>query len=184
MFRFRPCHTFLSHKAAREQRSRALNSSWATVLYRDEVIYTHSYDQTYFESTKGYGKKVTEVKECHAEAPATAAANHRERRKLLRTAHKELAFICSDQPGLLSPKTLFEFTGRCFSRDEINGLLSSIRTKISKPSVDNEEDPDHVFDFNTRMVDNLNEKISETSDLSLFCFYSRFFQRNSFSQVR
>jgi hypothetical protein len=28
--------------------------------------------------------------------------------------------ICSDQPGLLGPKTLFVFMGLCFSRDEIN----------------------------------------------------------------
>ena len=44
--------------------------------------------------------------------------------------------------------------------------------------MDNEEDPDHVFDFHTRMVDNLDEMISETSDISLFCFYSRFFEDN------
>ena len=44
-------------------------------------------------------------------------------RKFQRTAHKELVFICSDQPGLLGPKALFEFKGPCFSRDEINRLL-------------------------------------------------------------
>ena len=294
VYGFLLCHTFLSHEAAMELWSLALNSSWTTVLYRDEVIYTHSYVQTYFESIKGYGKKVTEVKECYAVALATAAANHRERRKFLRTALKELVLICSDQPGLLGPKALFVFMGLCFSRDEINWLLrhnenppprqgkvktqedlvdrylpellfhmeelrslirkysqviqryyvqylagydavalaqmiqttsvtseednvllSSICTKISELSVDHVEDPDHVFDFrglrldwsrlqsylssgknpvleqqrdlaallntisfHTRMVDNLDEMIIETSDLSLFCFYSKFFEDN------
>ena len=51
-------HTFLSHEAAMELWTLALNSSWTTVFYRDEVIYTHSNVQTYFESIKGYGKKV------------------------------------------------------------------------------------------------------------------------------
>ena len=97
--------------------------------------------------------------------------------------------------------------------EEDNVLLSSICQKISELSVDNVEDPDHVFDFmglrldwgrlqsylssgknpvlaqqkdlaallntvsfHTRMVDNLDEMIIETSDLSLFCFYSKFFE--------
>lgn len=294
VFGFMLCHTFLSHEDAMDLWSLALNSSWTTVLYRDEVIYTHSYVQTYFESIKGYGKKVAEVKDCYNTALTTAAANHRERRKFLRTALKELVMICSDQPGLLGPKALFVFMGLCFSRDEIywllrhnenppprqgkvklqedlvdrylpellfhmeelrslirkysqviqryyvqylagydavaldqmiqttsvtseedNVLLSSICKKISELSVDHVEDPDHVFDFrglrldwarlqsylssgktpvldqqrdlaallntvafHTRMVDNLDEMIIETSDLSLFCFYSKFFEDN------
>ena len=52
-----------------------------------------------------------------------SAANHRERRKFLRSALKELVLICSDQPGLLGPKALFVFMGLCFSRDEIYWLL-------------------------------------------------------------
>ena len=54
-------HTCLSHEAATERRNLARNASGTTVLYRDEVIYTHSYVQTYIESIKGYGKKMTEV---------------------------------------------------------------------------------------------------------------------------
>ena len=67
--------------------------------------------------SKGYGKKVGEVKDCYNTAVTTAAANHTERRKFLRTALKELVLICSDQPGLLGPKALFVLMG--FSRDEI-----------------------------------------------------------------
>ena len=294
VFGFMLCHTFLSHEAANDLWTLALNSSWTTVLYRDEVIYTHQYVQTYFEGIKGYGKKVGEIKECYNNAVMHSAANHRERRKFLRSALKELVLICSDQPGLLGPKALFVFMGLCFSRDEIywllrhnenppprqgkvklqedlvdrylpellfhmeelralvrkysqviqryyvqylagydavalsqmiqtatvtseedNVLLSSICKKISELSVENIEDPDHVFDFmglrldwarlqsylssgksnvleqqrdlaallntisfHTRMVDNLDEMMIQTSDLSMFCFYSKFFEDN------
>lgn len=55
---------------------------------------------------------------------------HRERRKYLRTAMKELALILTDQPGLLGPKALFVFMGLSFSRDEVSiysvFLLSSV----------------------------------------------------------
>ena len=64
-----------------------------TVLHRDKAIDTHSYIQAYFKSIKGYGKKVTEEKERYAMALATAAANHRERRKYLRTTHKVLVVV-------------------------------------------------------------------------------------------
>ena len=58
VFGFMLCHTFLSHEAANDLWTLALNSSWTTVLYRDEVIYTHQYVQTYFDGIKGYNKKV------------------------------------------------------------------------------------------------------------------------------
>ena len=294
VFGFMLCHTFLSHQPAMDLWTLSLHSSWTTVLFRDEIIYTHSYIQTYFEGIKGYSKKVSEVKECYNVAITNAANNHKERRTFLRTALKELVLICSDQAGLLGPKALFVFMGLCFSRDEIywllrhnenppprqgkvkitedlvdrylpellfhmeelralvrkysqviqryyvqylagydavalaqmiqiatltseeeNVILSSICTKISQLTVDNVEDPDHVFDFralrldwtrlqsylssgkspvlekqrelaallntvsfHTQMVDNLDEMIIETSDLSLFCFYSKIFEDN------
>ena len=63
------------------------------------------------------------MKECYTVALATAAANHRERRKLLHMALKEIVLTCLDQPGLRGPKALFVFMGLCFSRDKINWLL-------------------------------------------------------------
>ena len=36
----------------------ALSSGWVVPLFRDEVVYIHAYVQTFFESIKGYGKKV------------------------------------------------------------------------------------------------------------------------------
>ena len=295
VFGFMLCHSFLSQQPAMDLWTLALNSSWTTVLYRDEIIYTHSYVQTYFESIRGYNKRVNEAKECYNVAITTSAGNHKERRVFLRTALKELVLICSDQPGLLGPKALFVFMGLCFSRDEVywllrhhenppprqgkvkinedlvdryvpellfhmeelralvrkysqviqryyvqylsgydavalaqmiqstamsseeeNVILSSICTQISSLTVDNVEDPDYVFDFralrldwcrlqsylsagrsptlmvnqkelaallntisfHTQMVDDLDEMIVNTSDLSLFCFYSKIFEDN------
>lgn len=48
---------------------------------------------------------------------------HRERRKYLRTALKELAMILTDQPGLLGPKVLLVFIGLSLARDEVCWLL-------------------------------------------------------------
>lgn len=48
---------------------------------------------------------------------------HRERRKYLRSALKELALILTDQPGLLGPKILLVFMGLSLARDEVCWLL-------------------------------------------------------------
>jgi len=48
---------------------------------------------------------------------------HRERRKYLRTALKELALILTDQPGLIGPKVLLVFIGLSLARDEVCWLL-------------------------------------------------------------
>lgn len=48
---------------------------------------------------------------------------HRERRKYLRTALKELALILTDQPGLLGPKILLVFIGLSLARDEVYWIL-------------------------------------------------------------
>ena len=68
---------------------------------------------------KGYKKKVDEVKELSNQAVTNAGAVHRERRKFLRSAIREMALLCADQPGLLGPKALFIFMGLCFCRDEV-----------------------------------------------------------------
>ena len=271
----------------------ALSGNWVVALYRDEVLYIHSYIQSFFEGIKGYGKKVSEVKEYYNAAVQNSPAVHRERRNFLRSALRELSLLCSDQPGILGPKALFVFMGLCFARDEmvwmiqhhenppirqskakttedlvdryvpellfymeelrglvrkysqviqryyvqylagydavalkqaLQGLqhlsendsiiLSSICQTISDVSVDQVEDPDHMFDFrglrmdwtrlqsyiscgknggfldsfknvssllntitfHTRMVDSLEDLITDTSCLSLFCFYSKLFE--------
>lgn len=101
----------------------ALESSWVTPLFRDEVIHIHQYIWSYFDTIKGYSKRVSEVKECCTQAVQKAGYKHRERRKFLRTALKELGLILTDQPGLLGPKALMVFMGLCYARDEVLWLL-------------------------------------------------------------
>uniref|UniRef100_A0A3Q4MI97 Nck-associated protein 1 n=1 Tax=Neolamprologus brichardi TaxID=32507 RepID=A0A3Q4MI97_NEOBR len=60
---------------------------------------------------------------------------HRERRKFLRSALKELATVLADQPGLLGPKALFVFMALSFARDEIIWLLRHA-DNIQKKSTD------------------------------------------------
>jgi NCK-associated protein 1 len=97
-----------------------LTAGWVIPLFRDEVLYIHSFVQPFFESIKGYGKKVSEVKEAYNVALQQSTKVHRERRKFLCSAMRELSLLCSDQPGLLGPKALFIFMGFCFCRDEVN----------------------------------------------------------------
>lgn len=101
----------------------ALESSWVIALFRDEVIHIHQYIQNTFDGMKGYSKRISEVKECYTIAIHKAGFLHRERRKFLRTALKELALITTDQPGLLGPKAPMIFQGLSLARDEVLWLL-------------------------------------------------------------
>ncbi|XP_039285471.1 membrane-associated protein Hem [Nilaparvata lugens] len=123
IFGFMLCH----HKLNKEQSNKlwlmALENSWVITLFRDEVIFIHAYIQNLFDGIKGYGKRVSEVKDCYNQAIQKATYKHRERRKFLRTALKELCLIFTDQPGLLGPKALLIFIGLCFAKDEVYWLL-------------------------------------------------------------
>ena len=296
VFGFSVCHASLSQgQTANELWTLALQSGWIMTLFRDEVVYIHQYLQTFFEGIKGYGKKVKEIQELYNTALQKASELHKERRKFLRSAIREMALLCSDQPGLLGPKALFVFMGLCFCRDEViwlihhhenppvrqtkhkvqedltdrylpellfymeelrglvrkynqvvqryyvqylsgydavalnqciqglthlseedSILLSSICQSVSNLTVEQVEDPEHTFDFrglrldwtrlqsyisygggkskldefktsggagilntivfHARMVDQLESILVETSDLSIFCFYSRLFE--------
>lgn len=120
---FTLCHTFLNQEQPSKLWITALESSWVLALFRDEVIYIHQYIQTFFEGMKGYSKRVSEVKECYNQAVQKAGYRHRERRKFLRTALKELGLILTDQPGLLGPKALLVLMGLSHARDEVLWLL-------------------------------------------------------------
>lgn len=286
------CHQALQQEAFNKMWIGALESSWVLPLFRDEVIHIHPYIWQFFDGMKGYGKRVSEVKDCYSHAVQKAGYKHRERRKFLRTALKELGLILMDQPGLLGPKALMIFMGLCYARDEVLWLLrhndnppqqkgkgkstedlvdrqlpellfhvedlralvrkysqvmqryyvqylsafdaialkymiqnlqvcpedesiilSSLCSTIAGLSVKQVEDnetfnflpfrldwfrlqsyismskspmniQDHrellqfldMVQFHTRMVDNLDEILTETSDLSIFCFYSRIFE--------
>ncbi|KAF0311325.1 Membrane-associated protein Hem [Amphibalanus amphitrite] len=117
------CHQYLTQPVAMDLWINALQSSWVTTLFRDETIFIHSYVQSFFESIKGYGKRIAEVKECFNLAVANAGHMHRERRKFLRSALRDLGLILHDQPGLLGPKALFVLMALCFARDEVTWLL-------------------------------------------------------------
>ncbi|XP_046985633.1 membrane-associated protein Hem-like isoform X3 [Schistocerca americana] len=123
IFGFMLCHSALNQEKANKLWLSALESSWVIALFRDEVLYIHSYIQSYFDTLKGYGKKISEVKECYNQAVQKAAHRHQERRKFLRTTLKELGLILTDQPGLLGPKALLIFIGLCLARDEVYWLL-------------------------------------------------------------
>lgn len=116
---FALCHSFLSQEQPNKLWTAALESGWVLALFRDEVIYIHQYIQSFFETIKGYGKRCSEVKECHSQAVSKAVYRHRERRKFLRTALKELGLILTDQPGLLGPKALLVLIGLSHARDEV-----------------------------------------------------------------
>lgn len=50
----------------------ALRSSWVITLFRDEVPYFHQFIVTLFDGIKGYGKRVSEVKDAMNYAHANA----------------------------------------------------------------------------------------------------------------
>lgn len=103
--------------------NKSLQCGWCISLFRDEVIITHPFVQSFFESVKAPSKRISEVKEAYNFVTQKATNIHRERRKFLRTALKELCLILSDQPGLLGPKILLALMGLSYARDEVNWLL-------------------------------------------------------------
>lgn len=117
-------HPYLnSQPLALELFNKSLQCGWCISIFRDEVIHTHTFVQTFFESIKVSNKRVSEVKDAHNFVMQKATNIHRERRKFLRTALKELCLILTDQPGLLGPKILLALMGLSYARDEINWLL-------------------------------------------------------------
>lgn len=123
-FGFMLSHPYLNQSTiALELFNKSLQCGWCISLFRDEIIHTHSFVQSFFESIKVPSRRISEVKEAHAIVLQKATNIHRERRKFLRTALKELCLILTDQPGLLGPKILLALMGLSYARDEINWLL-------------------------------------------------------------
>eukprot|EP00105_Crassostrea_gigas_P041372 XP_019925520.1 PREDICTED: nck-associated protein 1 isoform X1 [Crassostrea gigas] len=128
------CHTYLQEAQLWDLWKTALQSGYIVQLCRDEVLHIHSYINTFFESLKGHNlhKRITEVKDLQHQALQSSPAIHRERRKFLRSALKELALIFTDQPGLLGPKGLYVFQALAVARDEIHWLLRHFDNPPSK----------------------------------------------------
>jgi len=59
---------------------------------------------------------------------------HRERRKYLRNALRELVTVFSDQPGLLGPKILYVLMALSFARDEVLWQLRHLDIWPQKPN--------------------------------------------------
>uniref|UniRef100_A0A8P4KAE8 Nck-associated protein 1 n=1 Tax=Dicentrarchus labrax TaxID=13489 RepID=A0A8P4KAE8_DICLA len=227
VFGFILCHAVLnSDAAALTLWKLALQSSTCLCLFRDEVFHIHKAAEDLFVNIRGYNKRINDIRECKEQALSHAGSMHRERRKFLRSALKELATVLADQPGLLGPKALFVFMALSFARDEIIWLLrhadniqkkrhSSWNVHFSTLHIVKQVEDGEVFDFrgmrldwfrlqaytsvskaslgiadhkelgkmmntiifHTKMVDSLVEMLVETSDLSIFCFYSRAFEK-------
>uniref|UniRef100_A0A8C0H2M5 Nck-associated protein 1 n=1 Tax=Chelonoidis abingdonii TaxID=106734 RepID=A0A8C0H2M5_CHEAB len=124
IFGFILCHGILNSDAtALNLWKLALQSSSCLSLFRDEVFHIHKAAEDLFVNIRGYNKRINDIRECKEAAVSHAGSMHRERRKFLRSALKELATVLSDQPGLLGPKALFVFMALSFARDEIIWLL-------------------------------------------------------------
>ncbi|XP_016149016.1 nck-associated protein 1 [Sinocyclocheilus grahami] len=135
-FGFILCHAALSSDAAALSLWKlALQSSSCLCLFRDEVFHIHKSAEDLFVNIRGYNKRVNDIRECKESALSHAGSMHRERRKFLRSALKELATVLADQPGLLGPKALFVFMALSFARDEIIWLLRHA-DNIQKKSTD------------------------------------------------
>ncbi|KAJ8259524.1 hypothetical protein GJAV_G00170310, partial [Gymnothorax javanicus] len=114
------CHSSLnSNQSSQDLWKMALRSGLYVTLIRDEVLNIHKVTEECFDSMKGYGKRIADIKESREHAIANCGALHRDRRQFLRGALKELYKVLEDAPGLLGPKALFVFMALSFSRDEV-----------------------------------------------------------------
>ncbi|XP_077428322.1 nck-associated protein 1-like isoform X1 [Vanacampus margaritifer] len=132
------CHSSLnSNQSSQELWKMALRSGLYITVTRDELLSIHKVSEELFDSIKGYGKRVADIKECRDYVIANSGALHRERRHFLRGALKELVTVLEDEPGLLGPKALFVFMALSFSRDEVQWL---VRHSDNMPKIKTPED--------------------------------------------
>jgi hypothetical protein len=61
------CHTsLLTQTGYAEMWQRSLQGGITVRLFRDEVLHIHQYIQQYFETLKGYHKRLADLKECYS----------------------------------------------------------------------------------------------------------------------
>lgn len=63
IFGFLLIHQFLNQQETQRLFMSALKYGWVIVLFRDEILHTHQFVQQYFETHKGYNKRISEVKD-------------------------------------------------------------------------------------------------------------------------
>uniref|UniRef100_A0A8C9TUW6 NCK associated protein 1 like n=1 Tax=Scleropages formosus TaxID=113540 RepID=A0A8C9TUW6_SCLFO len=231
------CHSSLNtNQASQDLWKMALRSGLYITLIRDETINIHKVTEDYFDTLKGYSKRIADIKECREHVIVNCGAIHKEKRQFLRNAIKELCKILEDEPGLLGPKALYVCMALAFSRDEVLWLVRhsennmnvcpeeesvlmtsfvSTLSALTVKQVENGEEfdfralrldwlrlqaytsvakaplclkdyPDlakimNMTEFHTKMMDDIDGVLRETSDLSILCFYPRVFEK-MFSQ--
>ncbi|VDI73343.1 NCK-associated protein 1, partial [Mytilus galloprovincialis] len=128
------CYQYLQEAKAWDLWKQVLQSGYIVQLCRDEVLHIHGFIVSFFETIKGHNmkKKIDDVREFQHSALQTSPGIHKERRKFLRSALRELTQIYADQPGLLGPKALYVWQGLSVTRDEIHWLLRHFDNPPSK----------------------------------------------------
>ncbi|CAC5413880.1 NCKAP1 [Mytilus coruscus] len=128
------CYQYLQEAKAWDLWKQVLQSGYIVQLCRDEVLHIHGFIVSFFETIKGHNmkKKIDDVREFQHSALQTSPGIHKERRKFLRSALRELTQIYADQPGLLGPKALYVWQGLSVARDEIHWLLRHFDNPPSK----------------------------------------------------
>uniref|UniRef100_A0A8C2EBM0 NCK associated protein 1 like n=1 Tax=Cyprinus carpio TaxID=7962 RepID=A0A8C2EBM0_CYPCA len=123
------CHSSLNTNANSQNLWKmALRNGLYITVIRDEVLNIHKLSEDFFDSLKGYSKRIPDIKECkelnvHLSHGFSSGAVRREKRNFLRNALKELIKVLEDEPALLGPKALFVFMALSFSRDEVLWLV-------------------------------------------------------------
>ncbi|XP_035825856.1 membrane-associated protein Hem isoform X2 [Aplysia californica] len=131
------CYQSLGEPQAWDLWKHALQSSYIVTLCRNEVLHIHSYIIAYFETLKSQHmqhqhKRISEMKEFQLQALQNSPAMHRERRKFLRSALRDLTLVFTEEPGLLGPKAKYIFQGLSLARDEVLWLLRHVTNPPSK----------------------------------------------------
>ncbi|KAA0708095.1 Nck-associated protein 1-like [Triplophysa tibetana] len=118
------CHTSLNtNPGSQSLWKMALRNGLYITVIRDEVLNIHKLSEDFFDTFKGYNKRVADIKECKEIVLANCGTFRREKRNFLRNALKELTKVLEDEPALLGPKALFVFMALSFSRDEVLWLV-------------------------------------------------------------
>ncbi|XP_058023361.1 nck-associated protein 1-like isoform X2 [Ahaetulla prasina] len=117
------CHSCLgSTQSCLDLWRMALRGSLYITLVRDEVLSIHKVTEEAFGGIKGYGKRITDIKDCKEHALQQSGQLHRGRRNFLRNAVREMEAILANEPGLLGPKAIYVFMALSFCRDEVAWL--------------------------------------------------------------
>ncbi|XP_027713854.1 nck-associated protein 1-like [Vombatus ursinus] len=123
-----------------------LQGSLYITLIREEVLQVHKVTEDLFGSLKGYGKRVTDIKESKEYVVNNSGQFHCQRRQFLRIAVKELETVLMDEPGLLGPKALLAFLALSFIRDEVNWLIRHAENVTKTKTPEDYADP-HIAEL-------------------------------------